>query len=98
VHDLGVNVPAAVFAEQVDELQPDIAGLSGLLTSPYDAMRERVALPRARGPQAPIIIGGSQVSEDVCRYVGTDHCTTDAVTGVEMCQRLVSGGARERGG
>ena len=98
VYDLGVNVPPAVFADQVDELQPDIVGLSGLLTSSYDAMRETVVLLRSRGLQAPIIIGGGQISDEVCRYVGADYWTTDAVAGVEICQRLMSGEAFEQGG
>lgn len=92
VYDLGVNVLPAVFADQVDELQPDIVGLSGLLTSSYDAMRETVTLLRSRGLQAPIIIGGGQISDEVCRYVGADFWATDAVAGVEICQRVMSGG------
>jgi methanogenic corrinoid protein MtbC1 len=95
VHDLGVDVPPAVFAQQVAQIQPDIVGLSGLLTSSYDAMRETIALLRARGHRVPIIIGGGQLSEEVCRFVAADHWTTDAVTGVELCQRLVSGKTRE---
>ena len=91
VYDLGVNVPPAVFADQVDELQPDIVGLSGLLTSSYDAMRETIDLLRSRGLRAPIIIGGGQISEEVSRYVGADYWTTDAVAGVEICQRLMTG-------
>jgi methanogenic corrinoid protein MtbC1 len=93
VYDLGVNVPPAAFADQVDELQPDIVGLSGLLTSSYDAMRETVVLLRSRGLRAPIIIGGGQISDEVCRYVGADYWATDAVAGVEICQRLMSGEA-----
>jgi methanogenic corrinoid protein MtbC1 len=98
VYDLGVNVPPAVFADQVDELQPDIVGLSGLLTSSYDAMRETVVLLRSRGLQAPIIIGGGQISDEVCRYVGADYWATDAVAGVDICQRLMSGEALKQGG
>ena len=98
VYDLGVNVPPAVFADQVDELQPDIVGLSGLLTSSYDAMRETVVLLRSRGMRAPIIIGGGQISDEVCRYVGADYWATDAVAGVDICQRLVSGEALNQGG
>jgi methanogenic corrinoid protein MtbC1 len=98
VYDLGVNVPPAVFADQVDELQPDIVGLSGLLTSSYDAMRETVVLLRSRGLKAPIIIGGGQITDEVCRYVGADYWTTDAVAGVEICHRLVSGqGPKQEG-
>ena len=95
VHDLGVDVPPTVFAEQAAQEQPDLVGLSGLLTSSYDAMRETIALLRAQGYRGPIIIGGGQLSEEVCQYVGADHWTTDAVTGVELCQRLISGQMRE---
>jgi len=95
VHDLGVDVSPTVFAQQAAQVQPHLVGLSGLLTSSYDAMRETVALLRAREYQGPIIIGGGQLSEEVCQYVGADHWTTDAVTGVELCQRLMSGQVRE---
>jgi methanogenic corrinoid protein MtbC1 len=95
VHDLGVNVSPIAFAEQTAQVQPYIVGLSGLLTSSYDAMRETVALLRARGYQGPIIIGGGQLNEKVCEYVGADHWTTDAGAGVELCQRLISGQVRE---
>jgi dimethylamine corrinoid protein len=90
VYDLGVDVPPLTFAEQVTKVQPHLVGLSGLLTSSYDTMRETVALLRSRRYQSPIIIGGGQLSDEVCQYVGADHWTADAVTGVELCQRLIS--------
>jgi methanogenic corrinoid protein MtbC1 len=95
VHDLGVDVSPTTFAEQAAQVQPHLVGLSGLLTNAYDAMRETIALLRARGYQGPIIIGGGQLNEKVCQYVGADHWTTDAVTGVELCQRLISGQIQE---
>jgi methanogenic corrinoid protein MtbC1 len=90
VCDLGVDVSPAVFAEQAAQVLPHLVGLSGLLTSSYDAMRETIALLRAQGYRGPIIIGGGQLSEEVCQYVGADHWTTDAISGVELCQRLVT--------
>jgi methanogenic corrinoid protein MtbC1 len=95
VHDLGVDVSPTTFAEKASQIQPHLVGLSGLLTNAYDAMRETIALLRARGYQGPIIIGGGQLNEKVCNYVGADQWTTDAVTGVELCQRLISGQMRE---
>jgi methanogenic corrinoid protein MtbC1 len=91
VYDLGVDVPPATFAEQAVQVQPHLVGLSVLLTNAYDAMRETVALLRTQGYQGPIIIGGGQLTEKVCQYVGADQYTTDAVTGVELCQQLISG-------
>jgi methanogenic corrinoid protein MtbC1 len=90
VHDLGVDVPPATFAEQAAQMQPHLVGLSGLLTTAYDAMRETIALLRDQGYQGPIVIGGGQLGEEVCQYVGANHWSTDAVTGVELCQRLIS--------
>jgi methanogenic corrinoid protein MtbC1 len=90
VRDLGVDVSPAAFAEQATQVQPHLVGLSGLLTGSYDAMRETIALLRAQGYRGPIIIGGGQLSDEVCQYVGADHWTTDAISGVELCQRLVT--------
>jgi methanogenic corrinoid protein MtbC1 len=92
VHDLGVDVAPATFARQAAQMRPNIVGLSGLLTSAYDAMRETVALLRAEGYQGPIIIGGGQISAEVCQYVGADYWTTDGVAGVELCKRLIAAG------
>ena len=90
VHDLGVDVAPTTFAKKAAQVQPHLVGLSGLLTSSYDAMLATISLLRSRGYQKPIIIGGGQLSEEVCQYVGADHWTTDAVTGVELCKKLIS--------
>jgi len=90
VHDLGVNVSPAAFAAQAAQLQPHLVGLSGLLSSSYDAMHKTVALLRGQAYQGPIVIGGGQLSQQVCDYVAADHWSTDAVTGVELCQRLIA--------
>ena len=97
VHDLGVDVAPGTFVQQAAQIQPHIVGLSGLLTSAYDTMRETVASLRAEGYQGPIIIGGGQISEEVCQYVGADYWTTDGVAGVELCKRLIAASAVSAG-
>jgi len=39
--------------------------------------------------QEPIIIGGNQLNEQVCQYVGADAGVNDAMSGVRWCQRLL---------
>jgi methanogenic corrinoid protein MtbC1 len=90
VVDLDEDVSPGEFAERAVELPPDIVGLSGLLTSSYDAMRETIALLRTKDLQMPVIIGGGQLTSQVCEYVGADHWSTEAVHGVELCKRLVA--------
>jgi methanogenic corrinoid protein MtbC1 len=91
VHDLGVDVSPDIFREQASEFNPHIVGLSGLLTSSYDSMRETIAQIRDGGYRGPIIIGGGQITEEVSQYVEADHWATDAISGVELCRRLIGG-------
>ncbi len=90
VQDLGVDVPAAEFLRRVQAVRPDIVGLSGLLTTSYDPMRDvvrllRTELPPEAQPKA-IIIGGATITESACRYTGADAWATDAMQGVHLCQ------------
>ena len=94
VHDLGVDVPPARFLAEAKRVKPDIIGLSGLLTSSYDAMRDTIALIRDASAtelaDTPIIIGGTSINEQVCQYVGADHWIVNAMEGVRLCQRLLA--------
>jgi dimethylamine corrinoid protein len=92
VHDLGVDVPTEEFLRRTESVQPDVVGLSGLLTTSYDAMRESIeqlhSLPEKSRPKA-VIIGGGLLNEQVCQYVGADFWTIDAMEGVKFCQQVV---------
>ena len=90
--DLGVDVPPDKFVEAAREFKPHVVGLSCLITASYTTMQETVSALRAamteEDIQFSIVIGG-QVDEQVCRYVGADYWTNDAMEGVRLCQRLV---------
>jgi methanogenic corrinoid protein MtbC1 len=94
VHDLGVDVPAADFLAAAIVHRPHIIGLSGLLTSSYDAMRGTIRLLRSVGDPViaalPIIAGGNQLNQQVSDYIGADAWVTDAMSGVRLCQRLTT--------
>lgn len=94
VYDLGVDVSPAEFLAQAKRVKPDIIGLSGLLTSSYDAMRDTIALIHGASASelagVPIIIGGTSVTEQVCQYVGADYWIINAMEGVRLCQRLLA--------
>jgi methanogenic corrinoid protein MtbC1 len=93
VHDLGVDVPPDKFVAEAARLKPDIIGLSGLITASYDSMKETITMLReetAKWSKSPhIIIGGSQVDEQVSGLVGTDHWVTEADAGVILCKKLL---------
>ncbi len=90
VHDLGVDVPPMDFVEKARELKPVAVGLSCLIMSAHASMKETIRLLREDPElqQIPIIIGG-QVSEDVCKFVGADNWSEDAMDGVHWCLQKV---------
>lgn len=98
VIDLGVDVPPDELAAKVVDERPDIVGLSGLITASFETMKDSVTLLREAFDRyafaTPVIIGGSFVTEEVHRYVGSDYWVTDAMAGVRLCQKLLN----QRGG
>jgi methanogenic corrinoid protein MtbC1 len=93
VHDLGVDVPVATVVEKVQEVEPQVVGLSGLLTVAFDSMKATVAAIDEAGLHdgRKLMIGGAPVNEDVCAYVGADGWAKDAVGAVDLAKTWVGG-------
>jgi 5-methyltetrahydrofolate--homocysteine methyltransferase len=89
VRDIGIDVAPARFVEEIEGFQPQVVGLSGLLTVAYDAMKETIAAIEQAGlrSRVKIMIGGGQMSEKVCEYVGADAYGEDAVAGVTLANK-----------
>ena len=92
VFDLGVDVPAEKFIEAIKNFQPEIVGMSGLLTVAIESMKKVVDKIRETGlrEKVKIIIGGGRMNEDVMRYVGADAWADNAAMGVKLCKQLLS--------
>ena len=94
VIDLGVDVPPANFSARVIEVEPDIIGLSGLITAAFAMMKETVTVlqstSRKHSLNYPIIIGGGFIDEQICQYVGADYWVPDAMAGVRLCEELMN--------
>jgi len=85
VKDLGVDVPLQRFGDAYKEFQPAIIGMSGLLTLAYESMKRVVDMLKVK-----VIIGGGQMDEQACKYIGADAFVTDAVAGINICKGWVS--------
>ncbi len=91
VHDVGVDVPADVFAEAARDLQADIVGVSALLTTTMTAQRDVVRALDARGlrPRVRVIVGGAPVTRAWADEIGADGYGEDAVAAVALARSLV---------
>ena len=91
VVDLGVDVPPEKFVEAAKRENPDIIGLSRLLTVTISKMTETVDLIKKKGIKAKIILGGGVLSEKTCEHIGADAWTKDGWEGVKIIKELMGG-------
>jgi len=91
VIDLGIDVPPAKFVDEIGKSQPDIVGLSGLITLAFDSMKKTIDAIKKAGirEDIKIVIGGSQVDEVVMKYTGADGFCRDAMCGVSLAKEWV---------
>jgi trimethylamine corrinoid protein len=91
VRDIGIDMPPAKFVEESNVFQPQVVGLSGLLTLAYDAMKETVEAFETAGlrDSVKIMIGGGQMSDKIRDYVGADAYGKDAIHGVSLAKQWI---------
>ena len=92
VRDAGEDVAPKDILKEAQVFHPDIIGLSCLLTSCYDPMKDTVFALREDTQNfniAPQIIIGGRVNEKVSEYVGADGWADDALIGLRLCNRLI---------
>jgi len=86
VIDLGVDVPPQKFIEAIKQHNPDIVGMSGLLTLAIKSMKKIVDAIKDAGlrDKVKIIIGGGAVDQHACKHVGADAWAKDATIGIKI--------------
>ena len=93
VYDLGVDVKPQIFVGKIKEIQPQIVGLSGFLTSVYRAMKDTVDAIAAAGlrNEVKIMIGGGVMDEEIRKYAGADAYGQDAMAAVNLAKDWIGG-------
>jgi 5-methyltetrahydrofolate--homocysteine methyltransferase len=91
VIDLGNDVPAERFVNAAEEHGASVIGLSALLTTTMEGMKDVVELVRARGlsGRVRVIVGGAPVSEAWAREIGADAYGYDAANAVDRVRALI---------
>jgi corrinoid protein of di/trimethylamine methyltransferase len=94
VIDLGVDIKAEKFVEKARELEPDIIGLSALMTTTMVMQREVIkALIDAELRKRPkVIVGGAPVTQAWVDEIGADACGFDAGSAVQVALELMKEG------
>jgi 5-methyltetrahydrofolate--homocysteine methyltransferase len=91
VVDLGFNVEPQRFVGAIKEHQPDIVGMSALLTTTMRAMGYTVKAIEEAGlrQNVKIMVGGAPVDADFATRIGADGYGSNAVGGQELAKQFI---------
>ncbi len=94
VEDLGIEVPAERFVEAVREHQPELLGMSALLTTTMVYMPDVIKALDEAGlrDRVKVVLGGAPVTQEYSDKIGADGYAADAASAVELVKRLVPQG------
>ena len=92
VIDLGIDVPHAKFVEAVREHQPEILGMSALLTTTMTAMKTVIQALQEAGlrKQVKVMVGGAPITDAFAESVGADRFSPDAASAANDALALLS--------
>ena len=92
VVDMGVNITGDEILDKARELNPDVIGLSALLTTTMPQMSKIIKMFREADEPYPIIVGGAPLTQEFADQIGADGYGADAPGAVNLVHSLVSKG------
>ena len=92
VHDIGINNPVENYLAAIEEHQPDIVGMSALLTTTMPYMKTVIDTMVEKGIRDDyvVLVGGAPLNEEFGRAVGADAYCRDAAVAVETAKEFMA--------
>ena len=100
VIDLGINNGVEKYLEAIAEHQPDILGMSALLTTTMPYMKVVIDALKEKGIRDDIVVlvGGAPLNEDFAKAIGADSYCRDAAVAVETAKSYMMRKHNQRAG
>ena len=91
VINLGINNPVENFLNAIEEHQPDIIGMSALLTTTMPYMKVVIDTLKSKGMRDDyiVLVGGAPLNEEFGKAIGADAYCRDAAVAVETAKDLI---------
>ncbi|MBP0583277.1 B12-binding domain-containing protein [Labrys sp. LIt4] len=91
VIDLGINNPVENYLEALEKHQPEILGMSALLTTTMPYMKVVIDTMKEKGIRSDyiVLVGGAPLNEAFSEAVGADAYCRDAAIAVETAKSLI---------
>ena len=91
VIDLGIDTPKEQFIKAIREKDPQLLGLSALLTTTMPRMKEVIDILEREGlrEQVKVIIGGAPVTQQYADEIGADGYAPDAASAASKARGIL---------
>ena len=92
VVDLGINTDAETYIDALNREQPDILGMSALLTTTMPYMKVVIDEMTAKGIRENyiVLVGGAPLNEEFGKAIGADAYCRDAAVAVETAKEFMA--------
>jgi len=92
VHDIGINNSVEKYLEAIEKHQPDILGMSALLTTTMPYMKVVIDALKEKGIRNDhiVLVGGAPLNEAFAEAIGADAYCRDAAVAVETAKTLLA--------
>jgi len=92
VFDLGINAAPGAFVEAIKDKEPQLVGMSALLTTTRDAMKVTIEAIAQAGlrDRIKIMVGGAPVTAKFAEEIGADGYAPDAGAAVDKARELIN--------
>ena len=92
VHDLGIQIDADAFIEAIKKHQPDILGMSALLTTTMPYMKVVIDELKANEIRndLTVLVGGAPLNDAFAEEIEADAYCRDAAVAVETAKRFMA--------
>jgi 5-methyltetrahydrofolate--homocysteine methyltransferase len=98
VHDIGVDQSLEKFMAAADKYQPDVVGMSALLTTTMTYMKTVIDGFQAAGrEEIKMAVGGAPISQMFADEIGADGYGANASAAVDLFLRLVAAKNNQNG-
>lgn len=94
VKDLGKDIAPEAFVVAVKEFEPDVLGMSALLTTTMRAMEQTINALQEAGVRdsVKVMIGGAPVTQSFADQIGADGYASNAAAAVDLAKEFVGAG------
>ncbi|QIG50237.1 cobalamin-binding protein [Nordella sp. HKS 07] len=91
VINIGINNPVEKYLDAIAEHQPDILGMSALLTTTMPYMKVVIDTLKEKGMRDDyiVLVGGAPLNEEFAKAVGADAYCRDAAVAVETAKEFM---------